>query len=154
LLAVMNLGICRYAGKGQGAVSLLRQLWDVLGPGDVLLGDRLVANWAGIFMLRDRGFELVSRLNKAHRRADFRKGVRLGKDDHIVCWPKPTSNRSVDRKTYNQLPEYVAVRETRIRVSQPGFRSKSIVVVTTCLDGRVSESNSSDASRGGSPQES
>ena len=132
--AVMNLGICRYAGKGQGEVSLLRQLWDVLSPGDVLLGDRLVANWVGIFMLRERGVELVSRLNKAHRRADFRKGVRLGKDDHIVCWRKPTSIRSVDRKTYNQLPQYVTVRETRIRVSQPGFRSKSIVVVTTFLD--------------------
>ena len=132
--AVMNLGICRYAGKGQGEVSLLRQLWDVLRPGDVLLGDRLVANWAGIVMLRERGFELVSRLNKAHRSADFRRGVRLGKDDHIVCWRKPTSIRSVDRKTYNQLPEYVTVRETRIRVSQPGFRSKSIVVVTTFLD--------------------
>jgi hypothetical protein len=132
--AVMNLGICRYAGKGQGEVSLLRQLWDVLRPGDVVLGDRLVANWVGIFMLRERGFELVSRLNKAHRRADFRKGVRLGKDDHIVCWRKPTSIRSVDRKTYNQLPDYVTVRETRIRVSQPGFRSKSIVVVTTFLD--------------------
>jgi hypothetical protein len=132
--AVMNLGICRYAGKGQGEVSLLRQLWDVLRPGDVVLGDRLVANWVGIFLLRERGFELVSRLNKAHRRADFRKGVRLGKDDHIVCWRKPTSIRSVDRKTYNQLPDYVTVRETRIRVSQPGFRSKSIVVVTTFLD--------------------
>ena len=132
--AVMNLGICRYAGKGQGEVSLLRQLWNVLSPGDVVLGDRLVANWAGIFMLRERGFELVSRLNKAHRRTDFRKGVRLGKDDHIVCWRKPTSIRSLDRKTYNQLPEYVTVRETRIRVSQPGFRSKSIVVVTTFLD--------------------
>ena len=30
--AILNLGICRYAGKGQGEVSLLRQLWDVLSP--------------------------------------------------------------------------------------------------------------------------
>src|SRR5215468_9404615 len=41
--AVVNLGFCRYAGKGQGEVSLLRRLWDVLRPGDVLLGDRLLA---------------------------------------------------------------------------------------------------------------
>lgn len=34
--AVMNLGICRYAGKGQGEVSILRQLWDILRPGEVL----------------------------------------------------------------------------------------------------------------------
>ena len=30
--AVVNLGFCRYAGKGQGEVSLLRRLWDVLAP--------------------------------------------------------------------------------------------------------------------------
>src|SRR5262245_61481218 len=40
--AILDLGVCRYAGKGQGEVSLLRRLWDVLRPGDVLLGDRLM----------------------------------------------------------------------------------------------------------------
>ncbi len=132
--AVVNLGFCRYAGKGQGEVSLLRRIWDVLSPGDVLLADSLISNWANIVMLKQRGLELVSRLNKAHRKADFQQGIRLGKEDHIVRWNKPTSIRSVDRKTYKSLPDYVMVRETRIRVEQPGFRSKSIVVVTTLLD--------------------
>jgi len=132
--AIVNAGVCRYAGKGQGEVSLLRRLWDVLSPGDVLLADSLMSNWAGIVMLQQRGFELVSRLNKARRKADFRRGTRLGKDDHIVRWRKPTSIRSVDRETYNSLPEDLTIRETRFRVQQPGFRSKSIVVVTTLLD--------------------
>ena len=30
--AIMNLGVCRYAGKGQGEVSLLRTLWDSSAP--------------------------------------------------------------------------------------------------------------------------
>lgn len=132
--AIVNLGFCRYAGKGQGEVSLLRRMWHILSPGDILLADSLLSNWTGIVMLKKRGFDLVSRLNKAHRRADFRKGVRLGKDDHIVRWRKPTSIRSVDRKTYNRLPAFVTVRETRVRVKQPGFRTRSIVVVTTLLD--------------------
>jgi hypothetical protein len=134
--AVLDLGFCRYAGKGQGEVSLLRRMWDILRPGDLLLADSLLSNWAGIVLLRRRGLELVSRLNKAHRQADFRKGIRLGKEDHIVRWRKPTSIRSVDRKTYRSLPAYLTIRETRIRVEQPGFRSKSIVVVTTLLDPR------------------
>jgi hypothetical protein len=134
--AVVNLGFCRYAGKGQGEVSLLRRLWDVLRPGDVLLADRLTANWANIVLLRQRGVELVSRLNKSHRRADFRRGRRLGSEDHIVRWAKPTSIRSLDRAAYQALPESVTVRETRIRVPQPGFRTRSIVVVTTLLDPR------------------
>src|SRR6516165_3040644 len=132
--AVVNLGFCQYAGKGQGEVSLLRRMWDILRPGDVLLADSLMSNWAGIVMLKERGFELVSRLNKCNRKADFRKGTRLGKDDHIVHWCKPTSIRSVDRKTYHSLPDNLTIREVRVRVEQRGFRTKNLVVVTTFLD--------------------
>jgi len=134
--AVVNLGYCRYAGKGQGEVSLLRRLWDVLRPGDVVLADRLTANWATISMLQGRGVELVSRLNKAHRKADFRRGRRLGADDHVVRWAKPTSIRSLDRAEYHALPESITVREARVWVAQPGFRTRSVVVVTTLLDPR------------------
>jgi Transposase DDE domain len=130
--AVVNLGFSRYAGKGQGEVSLLRQLWDVLRPGGVLVGDRLMSGWAGMHLLKERGVDTVSRLS-AHRRADFRRGTRLGKDDHLVAWRKPTSIRSVDRPTYNALPDSITVREARFRVEQPGFRTRS-VVVTTLLD--------------------
>lgn len=132
--AILNLGFCRYAGKGQGEVSLLRRLWDVLRPGDVLLADSLMSNWTGTFLLKERGVDSVSRLNKALRKADFRRGRRLGHDDHIVRWRKPTSIRSVDRRTYNSFPADVTIREARFRVEQPGFRTKSIVVVTTLLD--------------------
>lgn len=132
--AILNVGFCRYAGKGQGEVSLMRRLWDILNPGDVLLADSLMSNWAGIVMLKERGCELVSRLNKSNRKADFRKGIRLGKDDHIIHWRKPSSIRSVDRKTYNALPDEVTIREVRVRVEQRGFRTKSLVVVTSFLD--------------------
>ena len=132
--AVLNLGVCRYAGKGQGEVSLLRKLWDILCPGDILLTDCLLANWTNIVLLQKRGIELVSRLNKAHRAADFRRGKRLGIHDHIVRWLKPSSIRSLDWQAYKAMPESITIRETMIRVSQPGFRTKSIVVVTTLLD--------------------
>ena len=132
--SILNLGICRYAGKGQGEVSLLRQIWDLLRPGDVLLTDRLMTNWTGIWMLKERRVEFVGRLNKANRCADFRRGIRLGKDDHLVRWHKPTSIRSVDRLTYHSLPESFTVREVRFRVEQPGFRTKSVIVVTTLLN--------------------
>jgi hypothetical protein len=73
--AVVNLGFGRYAGKGRGEVGRLRQSWDVLATGDVLVADRLSANRANIQVLQARGVELVSRLNKAHRKADFRRGL-------------------------------------------------------------------------------
>lgn len=77
-------------------------------------------------MLKERGFEIVSR----HRKAAFRNGKRLGPDDHIVRCQKPNSIRSVDRKTYNSLPADVVIHEVRISIAQPGFQNKTIVVVT------------------------
>ena len=72
-------------------------------------------------------------MNKATRKAEFRRGKRLAKDDHIVRWPKPQKPRSIDRKTYNSLPDFLTVRELCVRVEQPGFRTKTIIVVTTLL---------------------
>src|SRR5262249_62034688 len=102
----------------------------------LLLPDALLAKWANIAMLRQRGVELVGRLNKAHRTADFRRGKRLGHEDHVVQWLKPTSIRSLDRQARQALPESITVREAKVRVTQPGFRTKALLVVTTLLDPR------------------
>jgi hypothetical protein len=101
--AILNLGICRYAGKGQSEISLLRRLWDILRPGDVLLTDCLMSTWKEMLLLKERGIDSVSRLNKARRQADFRRGTRLSEGDDIVRWLKPNSIRSVDWQTYKSL---------------------------------------------------
>src|SRR5262249_34245589 len=79
---------------------------------------------------------VASRLNKANRKADFRRGRRLGAWDHVVRWAKPTSIRSLDREAYRALPEFITVREARGRGPQPGFRVPCVVGVTTLLDSR------------------
>jgi len=130
--AVVELGLCRYAGKGQSELGLLRTLWDIFRPGDVLLADRLMCAWTEMVMLKQRGVDSVTRLSK--RRADFRRGQRLGEGDHIVKWPKPRKPRSLDQQTYDALPEFLLVREVRVRVEQPGFRVQTLIVATTLLD--------------------
>ena len=52
----------------------------------------------------------------------------------MVRWAKPTTIRSVDWPTYKALPESIEVREALVRVAQRGFRTRSVVVVTTLLD--------------------
>lgn len=130
--AVLDLGFARYAGKGQGELTLLRRMWNIFCAGDVVLTDRLMCSWTELVMLKQRGVDSVTRLNK--RTADFRRGARLGRGDHIVDWPKPTKPRSMDREIYNALPDFLTVREMRVRVQQPGFRTRMIIVVTTLLD--------------------
>lgn len=131
--AVLDLGICRYAGQGQSELGMLRLLWDVFKPGEIMVADRLMCAWTEMVMLKRRGVESVCRLT-SHRTADFRRGRRLGKDDHVVRWPKPTKPRSIDRESYDALPEFLMIRECRVRVEQPGFRARILVVATTLLD--------------------
>jgi hypothetical protein len=49
--AVLGLGICRYAGKGQSELGLLRTLWNLFLPGHVLLADRLMCTWTEMVVL-------------------------------------------------------------------------------------------------------
>ncbi len=130
--AVLGLRICKYAGKGQSELGMLRQLMNVFSKGDVLLADRLMCSWREMAMLKARGVDSVTRLS-AKRTANFRLGKRIGKDDHIVRWPKPAL-RSTDPETDNSLPEFLDVRETRVRVEQAGFRTVCLIIVTTMLN--------------------
>lgn len=131
--AVLDAAICRYAGKGQSELGMLRTLWNLFLPGDVMLADRLMCTWTEIVMLKQRGVDCVCRFT-SHRKADFRRGKRLGKDDHVVKWDKPAKPRSIDRETYDTLPEFLMIRECRIKIAQPGFRVKTLIIATTLLD--------------------
>ena len=132
--SVLDVGMCRYAGKGQSELALLRQMWSIFRPGDIMLADRLMCAWTELVMLKQRDVDSVCRFNSANRKTDFRRGTRLGKDDHIVTWFKPTKPRSIDRQTYNTLPESLTIRECRVPIAQPGFRVKVVVIATTLLD--------------------
>jgi Transposase DDE domain len=68
------------------------------------------------------------------RATDFRRGVHLGREDHQVVWTKPTRPDWLDEATYQALPETLTVRELRVVVEVPGFRTKDVTVVTTLVD--------------------
>lgn len=131
--AVLDLGICRYAGKGQSELGMLRTLWNMFLPGDVVLADRLMCAWTEMAMLKQRGVDCVFRFT-SHRTANFRRGQHLGSGDHIVKWMKPTKPRSIDTKTFKSLPDFILVRECLLRVKQPGFRTRTVIIATTLLD--------------------
>jgi hypothetical protein len=70
-----------------------------------------------------------------NRRSDFRRGVRLGREDHLVEWHRGRNRRAwMSREEFAALPRVMTMRELRVRVEQPGFRTKSFVVVASLLD--------------------
>src|SRR5262249_59353421 len=60
--ACHDLAIAPYAGKGTGETTLLRQMYDSLSPGDVVLADALFDNYFIACELRQRGADLVVRV--------------------------------------------------------------------------------------------
>lgn len=122
-----------YAGKETGETALLRSLFETLKPGDVVLGDRYYCGWFMLALLQQRGVDFVVRLHQ-HRKADFRRGRRLGSHDHIVAWKKPQRPEWLDQATYDSLPPELEIREVHVGVNVPGFRTESLVVVTSLRD--------------------
>jgi hypothetical protein len=138
--AVLDLAICSYSGKGHSELGMLRRLWEILRPGDILLADRYLCAWHEIYLLKQRGIDTVTRVHHC-RRVDFRCGKRLAKGDHIVEWCRPGRIRSIDWQTLKLLPEQLTIRETRVRIQQPGFRCRSMIVVSTLLDAEAVTAN-------------
>lgn len=132
--AVLQTALAPYRGKGTGEISLLRKLWDHLNSGDVLVGDRIFCSYFEMALMRQRGVDSLFHKHQS-RKTDFRTGQRLGKNDHVITWSKPvTCPDWMERAVYDGLPETLSVREVRVRVDRPGFRVKTIEIITTLLD--------------------
>jgi len=130
---VLEAAIGKYHGKQTGENSLFRTLYDALDEGNIILADRYFSGWSDIALPLLRGIDIVVRKHQ-HRRTDFRRGKRLGKDDHLVFCARPQRPKWMSAEQYATLPAELTLREVRIRVAQKSFRTKSLVVVTTLLD--------------------
>lgn len=125
-----------YVGKNQGEPALLRTLLERLRPGDVLLGDRYYGSYWLVALAQQQGTDAVYRAHQC-RATDFRRGVRLGREDHLVVWTKPKRPDWLDEATSATLPETLTVRELRLRGAVPGYRTKELTLVTTLRDAQT-----------------
>ncbi len=130
---VLDLATGPYAGKETGETALFRELWGRLEPGGIVLGDRVFGSFFGILGLSELGIDGLFRMHQ-RRRYDFRRGRRLGVEDHVVTWTKPGRPDWMDEATYERLPLELSVRELRLKVERPGFRVDELVLVTTMVD--------------------
>lgn len=130
---VLESAVSPYTGKRTGENALLRTLHGVFRPGDVLLADRYFSGWCDIAIWMSLGVDVVIRKHQL-RATDFRTGHRLGRHDHLVVWSRPARPEWMSREDYAALPRSLTLREIRVVVDRPGFRTRVIVVVTSLLD--------------------
>ena len=120
--------------KHQHELGLLQRLRHQFKPGDLVLADRGFSTYTLLALLWSRGVASLFRLHQA-RTVDLRKGQRLGKNDRLFVWQKPWLRPAYLPKALWQLiPKQLSVRVLRFSLHTPGFRVRSVTLVTTLLD--------------------
>lgn len=121
--------------------------------GDIVLGDRGVSSFAHLALLSR---QKVHGLFRVHQKqiVNFRSGRkhtsqrqprqglprsrwirRLGHWDQLVEYTKPkTIPKWMSAAEYAALPESLVVRELRYEITQKGYRTRMVTLVTTLLD--------------------
>ena len=130
---VREMAMGRYKGKLTHEVSLFRQIDQVIEENDVFLAGRAYAGWFEMARMIGRGAHVVVRKHQM-RKSDFRSGIRYGKDDHSIQLAKPDRPKWMSVSEYKTYPDFIKIREVRIRVEQKGFRTRQITVHTSFLD--------------------
>src|SRR3954470_857562 len=131
---VLEAAIGPYQGKQTSEPALLRLVIGQFRPGDVVLADRSFCSYWVIAALRARGVDVVVRLHQA-RKADFRRGRRLGREDHLVTWTKPAHVPGwMSRAEYEAMPAQLTIRELRIRVRDRTKRVRDLIIATTLVN--------------------
>lgn len=131
--AIHNLSIGPYQGKETGESALLRDILDCLKEGDVAVFDRYFCSFMMLAILRLGGVHFCTRLHQ-RRLSDFRRGRRLGPDDHLVTWIRPARPPWMSEELYARIPQTMTLRELRFQVTVPGRRVQTLTVVTSLTD--------------------
>ncbi len=133
---VLDAAIGPYQGKQTSELALLRQIIAEFQPGDIALADRCFCSYGVIAALLAHGSDVGVRLHPC-RKADFRRGRRLGREDHLITWPKPKEIPDWrSRAQYDAMPAELTLREFRVRVKDPTKRVRTLVVVTTLVEAK------------------
>jgi hypothetical protein len=118
----------------QSELKLATSLWELLAPTEVLLADRLYGCYRVLALVRLRRAHVICRLHGS-RTADLRCGRRLGPLDRLVQWQRPTHvAKGLTLAEWLTFPATLTVRVVRFAVTEPGFRTRRVTLVTTLLD--------------------
>src|SRR5947208_9197630 len=132
--ACHELVMAPYEGKGTGETTLLRQTYDTLKPGDVVLADALFDNYFLICELRDRGIDIVARAQ--YERVGSRT-VESRPDGDIILWQRPNKPRGMTGEQYRRYPKSLLMRQVAVDARDRDNRAERFNVITTILDASV-----------------
>lgn len=122
--------------KKSHELPMLREQWDTFRPGDIFLGDKGFCSYYDIFKLADKGIDSVITLARRQPVTPKDADQVLGENDLLIHWPKPkwTTRASYRESEWLAMPEKLTLRQIKVEVKEPGFRTQSFYIVTTLTD--------------------
>jgi len=132
-----DLAIAPYAGKGTGETTLLRQMYGALSPGDVILADALFDNYFVACELRQRGIELVARVQAERVGSQTVQSRSDGGGDDVIVWQRPNKPRGMSGEQYRSYPETLTMRQVSVDARDKDNRAEQFKVATTILDASI-----------------
>jgi hypothetical protein len=132
--ACCDLAIAPYAGKGTGETTLLRQMYGSLSAGDVVLADALFDNYFLVYELRQRGIDIVARVQAQRVGSQV---VQSRPDGDIILWQRPNKPRGMTGEQYRSCPETMLMRQVAVDARDKDNRAEQFHVVTTLLDALI-----------------
>jgi hypothetical protein len=132
--ACHDLAMAPYAGKGTGETTLLRQMYDTLAPGDVVLADALFDDYFIACELRQRGIELVAR---AQYQRVGTQTVQSRPDGDVIAWQRPNKPHGMAGEQYRTYPTTLLMRQVSVDARDKDNRVEQFKVITTILDASI-----------------
>ncbi len=132
--ACHDLAMAPYAGKGTGETNLLRQMYDTLKPGDVVLADALFDDYFIACELRQRGIELVARAQ--YQRVGTQM-VQRRPDGDVIVWQRPNKPHGMAGEQYRTYPKTLRMRQVSVDARNKDNRVEQFKVITTILDASI-----------------
>ena len=122
--------------KKSHELPLFRQQTETFKPGDIFLGDKGFCSYYDLAALADRGVDSVATLARRAPVRAVRSLKKLGTDDLLISWIRPvhSAQRAQPKETWQQLPKELYLRQIKVTVPYPGFRTRQFHLVTTLLD--------------------
>jgi hypothetical protein len=122
---------------------LLREQWDTFESGDIFLGDKGFCSYYDVSKFKDQGVDSVITLARRAPVTANNADQVLGDDDLLIHWPKPKWNKrgSYSKEEWEALPEKLPLRQIKVHVQEPGYRTKSFFIITTLTDSNLYSAN-------------
>lgn len=126
----------KVGNKKSHELPMLRKQWDTFKPGDIFLGDKGFCSYFDLSSFKDRGVDSVITLARRIPVTEVEAVAVLGNDDLLIHWKKPVRSKasSYSQADWEALPETLLLRQIKVSVNQPGFRTQSFYIITTLLD--------------------